>query len=386
MIFIITVVILLFLIFHYLVKPELINSQKNQKPGNKSTKRFIPIQIDVYQTSNKKASSNNPPIEVLPPPELLHFNLLTEIPESEQAVVDKIVEITQSMPRPHPMLKALTQEIENSDKLYGLVKSDPEIAAKILQSVNSASFYLTQKITRLNQALLYMGTNMVKNIALQCIITTPPRPMDKELSIVFKKIWSYGFLASSLTFLFAKNLNIANADELATQTLLSYIGNIAIVSYKPELAYCFLQNRSLFERVQMEQSELGVNSAMVGGALAASWNLPQELVAGIQNHLIPLGVPPEQCELPQEYLRDIVLCYMCCRAAEIIFKEDLQDIADVHLLNQEQMDLFYLPEYIHVTGLQQFLSLQQKPTFRNEMNKLIQRVNNPEEEKNDTLI
>lgn len=375
MIFIIGLLILLFLIIYYVLKPEIISTPKTKGQESLPAKIPLPIRTEVY--------SSTPPIpnEATPvnlPTELSNFTLITDLAESEQPIIDKIVEITQSIPRPHSMLKALTHEIENSDKLYELVKSDPEIAAKILQTVNSSGFYLTQKITRLNHAILYLGTNMVKNIALQSIITTRPQSTNKELTLVLKRIWANGFLASSLAFLFAKNLNFKNADELATQTLLAYIGNLAIISYKPELAHCYIENKSLFERVQIEQAELGVNSALVGGALAAAWQLPQELILGIQDNLMPLGVPPEQSELPVEYLRSIVLCYLCCRAAEIIFKDSLSDIADVHLLNQEQMELFYLPEYINITSLQRFLSLQQKPSFRNEANKLIEKIKDPE--------
>jgi HD-like signal output (HDOD) protein len=375
MIFIIGLLILLFLVIYYLLKPEIISTPKTKKKESLPSKIMPPIRTEIYTSS---PSITNEASQIATPAELTNFALITDLAESDQPLIDKIVEITQSMPRPHSMLRSLTHEIENSDKLYDLVKSDPEIAAKILQAVNSSGFYLTQKITRLNHAILYLGTNMVKSIALQCIITTRPHSTDKDLALVLKKIWAHGFLASSLAFLFAKNLNLNNADELATQTLLAYIGNLAIISYKPELAHCFIENKSLFERVQIEQAELGVNSAVIGGALAASWQLPQELILGIHDNLMPLGIPPAQSELPVEHLRAIVLCYICCRAAEIIFKDNLLDIADVHLLNQEQMELFYLPEYINMTGLQQFLSLQQKPTFRNEANKLIEKIKNPE--------
>jgi len=63
------------------------------------------------------------------PQALINFRLISK-EECEQKTIDEIIVITQSIPRPHSMLKALTREIDNSEKLYELVKSDPEIAAK----------------------------------------------------------------------------------------------------------------------------------------------------------------------------------------------------------------------------------------------------------------
>lgn len=370
MIYILTLLLLSIGVLYLLLKPQ-------------TTKTYKPQKSATITTPPPKIISPTPP--PLPPPaqvikeneaapeDLAEFRLIIK-EECEEATLEEIVAITQSMPRPHSMLKSLTKEIDNPEKLFALVKSDPEIAAKVLQTVNSAGFYLTQKITRINHALFYLGTNMVKNIALQCVINTKSPKGDKVLAEALKRVWANSFLASTLAFSFGKNLGLTNTAEVATQALLSYIGNLAILSYKPELATTYLQTPTLFERIQLEQQELGVNSALVGSELARHWELPEELITGIKNSFIPLNLPAIECNLPVDNLRSLVFCYFCCRMAELIITNKIDDIATINWQDPEHREFFYLIGYLYKTNLQDILSLQHRPDFRNEINKLLQKI------------
>lgn len=218
---------------------------------------------------------------------------------------------------------------------------------------------------------------MVKNIALQCVMKTNAQSRDKRVNQALKTIWAQGFLASSLAVPFAKNLGLSHAAELGTQTLLAYIGNLAIISYKPALAYYYTENYSLFERTKMEQQELGVHAAMIGSELAEAWQLPQEIIEGIRHNLLPLGVPPAECLLQGTALRDCVITYVCCRAAEMIINQQLKDVAELNWMDERLLELFYLPAYINQTDLKACLDLHKKQAFRSEVNKLIQKFQWP---------
>ncbi len=175
MIFIVALLIIIISLFYYLLKPH------NNKKFTSKTPKSPAISLQRVQATNTYPSHSTSldSKNIIVPQALLDFHLISK-EECKQKIVEEILAITQSLPRPHPMLRALTKEIEDSEKLYHLVKSDPEIAAKILQTVNSAGFYLTQNITRLNHAILYLGTNMVKNIALQCVINTQEQPSESK--------------------------------------------------------------------------------------------------------------------------------------------------------------------------------------------------------------
>ncbi|KTD50516.1 HDOD domain protein [Legionella rubrilucens] len=374
MIFIAILLMILVLLFYLGVKPH----KRDRKSPLYRSPSPLPQEATLIIPSPELPG---PPVitpspAVTPPVELAAFHLITRT-ECQAEVVDNILKMTQAMPRPHPLLKALTSNLDNPEKLYQVVKSDAEIAAKILRTVNSSGFYLTKKITHLNYAILYLGSNMVKNIALQCVMKANVQSPDKRLNQALKIIWAQGFLASSLVLPLAKQLGLSHAAELGTRALLAYIGNLAIITYKPQLAYYLIENYSLFDRTKIEQQELGLNAAIVGSELAQAWQLPQEIVEGIRHHLLPLGVPPAHCPLEGDALRDCVITYVCCRAAEIIINQGLTDVADLNWADERFLELFYLPAYLHRADLKTCLDLTKKQVFRSEVNKMIQKIERP---------
>jgi HD-like signal output (HDOD) protein len=348
-------------------------------PRNSTQKKPIKPVADAKSEALKEAipqtNLNVPtdqPLEQQIYPELSKFRLLT-LKESDKQTLDQIVKITKSIPRPHPILNVLLTGGDNTDELYEMVQSDPVIAAKVLQAVNSGGFYLTQKITRLNQAILFLGSNRIKSIAFQCAITTNIPSRNKKLKEALGKIWSCGFLASSLAFTLSKSLGFGNSSELATQALLSYIGNLAMITYQPKLSHSFSEGALLFERVYQEQEDLMTHSAIVGGQLALEWQLPQEIATAISNSNTPLGVIPYQCVISRDSLPNTVLTYACCRIAEIILIKGVDNLDQINFFAPLSIELFYTPDYLNISGLQQFIPLFSSPSIRKEINKLIKR-------------
>ncbi|MDX1837039.1 HDOD domain-containing protein [Legionella taurinensis] len=374
MIFIAILLMILVVIFYVGVKPQ----KRDRKSPLYRSSSLLPQEARLIIPSPELPVPTviAPSPALTPPAELAAFHLITRS-ECHPEVVDNIIKMTQSMPRPHPLLKALTSNLDNPEKLYQVVKSDAEIAAKILRTVNSGGFYLTKKITHLNYAILYLGSNMVKNIALQCVMKANVQSSDKRLNQALKTIWAQGFLASSLALPLAKQLGLSHAAELGTRALLAYIGNLAIITYKPQLAYYLIENYSLFERTKIEQQELGLNASIVGSELAQAWQLPQEIVDGIRHHLLPLGVPPPHHPIGGDALRDCLVTYVCCRAAEMIINQGLNDVGELNLRDERFLELFYLSDYLNQADLQACLDLPQKQVFRSEVNKLIQKIERP---------
>ena len=370
MAFILGALIIIIFIVYYLEKYQSSNRHKATAPAKIIAPKIPTIAVENIYGVKKEVFVESVDTEQTAEQSLdVHFINSDEYsPEKKE----KILNIVQAMPTPHPLIRTLTKEIESSEQLYQLVKKDPQIADKILHAVNSSGFYLSHPITHLKHAILYLGTNMVKNISLQTIILPQSKVSEPHSTKAMNRIWSNAFLASSLTFLFAKNLALKNAHQLAIRSLFAYIGNIAIISYQPQLAYCFTKSLSLADRIEIEQSELGVNSAAVGSALAALWQLPQPLISGIKNHLLPLSPPPHG--LSKEALYDSILCYCCCYIAEESLNKSIHDISDINLLDSGQKELTYLAEYINTCGLKGFLFLQRKPAFRNEAKKLIEKI------------
>ena len=70
---------------------------------------------------------------------------------------------------PHILLKLLeacNQDTGSLDKISEIVHKDPSLSAKILRLVNSAYFGLPQRVEDVRQAVVLIGMNGVKNVAV----------------------------------------------------------------------------------------------------------------------------------------------------------------------------------------------------------------------------
>ena len=78
-------------------------------------------------------------------------------------IVEKMPAFPQSV---HRVLE-LTSDIDSDPKiLVEVIQHDPILVTKILRLVNSPYFGLAQKMTSINHAVVYIGINTVKNLAL----------------------------------------------------------------------------------------------------------------------------------------------------------------------------------------------------------------------------
>src|ERR1700757_3609351 len=77
------------------------------------------------------------------------------------------VERMPAFPKSVQRILELTRDINCEPKdLVAVIQTDPVIAIKVLKVVNSSYYSLPSKITSINQSVVYLGLNTVKNLAL----------------------------------------------------------------------------------------------------------------------------------------------------------------------------------------------------------------------------
>ncbi len=79
----------------------------------------------------------------------------------------EIVEKMPVFPRSVHRVIELTSDINSDPRdLVEVIEHDPILIMKVIKLVNSSYFGLAQKITYVNHAVVYIGINTVKNLAL----------------------------------------------------------------------------------------------------------------------------------------------------------------------------------------------------------------------------
>ena len=222
-----------------------------------------------------------------------------------------------------------------------------------------------------------MGVTSVRSIALQFILQQSVPFKDEAQSAAYKRIWLSSYIASSLVFLIAKHLNKENAAELSTLCLLTSLGDMTMLSYQPSIANTYMGKTSLLERVESVQSSLGLNSAVIGKALAEQWQLPKSIVSGLANSLSPLINNKLNRVMPHEEAQNTLLCYLACRLGDLIAFEGVSDIFKVEnegLAALSSSDFAYIQTNIEQLELEQISQLFRDPSFTSKAKRLIAQV------------
>ena len=310
------------------------------------------------------------------PDDFLEFELfLSENLTTEQQ--NTAQDITESFRKPHPLLLPLIQGGFEPNELFDLIKTDAEMTAKILNAVNSPLFSLRQPITNIHHAIIFLGIAQVKNIATQLAVQKDLHLTDKAQNAAYKKLWTASYLASTFGLILATEMNEDNSAELSTHCLLSYLGDLAILSYRPSMADVYLEDYALFERTKVFQNVIGVNSAVLGKRLAQQWQLPQSIEKGIEHSLLPLTGSTVGKAISNEELRQAFLCYLACRFAELVVFGGLRNMSESKELSFEAMgkvEFYYAQDMIKAAGLDKINTLITDINFRKKINKVIEQT------------
>ena len=197
------------------------------------------------------------------------------------------------------ILQAMQRETPNIAEISEIISADVPLSAKVLSVVNSPFYGLSNKITSVHQANVYLGLNAVKNLALSFSLLRGFASKKKGSFdyVQFSKDSLIGAIAARLLTEKAKRQHGDNAFFLG---LLQNIGILIMaesmsVEYEKVTSEAGSSGRPLHE---IEKNLLGINHMEVGEFVTHSWGLPANFNVPIGFHHCPerQAGPPEDLE------------------------------------------------------------------------------------------
>jgi HD-like signal output (HDOD) protein len=192
-----------------------------------------------------------------------------KIPPQPQILVD--LQIEQVMPDP------------DLNSIAALISRDVGLAGTILKVVNSPFYGLSNKITSINQAVSLIGLDSVINIINGVSIKSE---MSDETIMHMNRFWDTANDIAMIAINVAKQVGFPKPD-------LAYLLGLFHNSGVPLLMNRFDNYLEVLEQsyaegneriVDIENSLLNTNHAVVGYYIAKSWNLPKILCNAIAEH------------------------------------------------------------------------------------------------------
>ncbi len=215
----------------------------------------------------------------------------------EAIVQSAVQEISHIATLPEVTMKII-QLVEDPDStandLNKIISNDPALGARILKVVNSAFYGLPGQIGSINRAIVLLGLNAVKNIAIAASLAKLFRGGKIANNFDARELWSHAIACATGTKLLAQHAGLGLPDEAFLAGLIHNIGIMVEIQARRSK---FVQVMEKLEKEpqttlrQAEQEILGASHEQFGTALCKLWKFPQsfQYVTGFHHNPMELN-------------------------------------------------------------------------------------------------
>jgi len=218
----------------------------------------------------------------------------------EQAVAAAIREISHIATLPEITLKII-QLVEDptstAQDLHNVIAKDPALCTRILKVVNSAFYGLPGQIGSINRAIVLLGLNAVKNIAIASSLSKLFKGGQLTPGFSAKDLWTHSVAVAAGTKALAQQMKLGLSDEAFLAGLIHDVGMMVELQYDRNKLVEVLERTEATEGTDMLTVELEVFNAHhqdFGAALCDRWKFPRSFVHVCGFHHRPLDLPYDQ--------------------------------------------------------------------------------------------
>ena len=230
----------------------------------------------------------------------------------DQIVRAVIAEVSHIATLPEVTLKIirLVEDPESTAQdLNNVISNDPALGARVLKVVNSAFYGLPGQIASINRAIVLLGLNAVKNIAVAASLAKLFRGGQVCPAFNARDLWTHSVAVATATRLLANKAGLGLPDEAFLAGLIHDLGIMVEVQVR----------RSQFVKAidavadgsgalrEAELANIGANHEEFGAGLCQTWKFPMSFVYVTGYHHRPWELAPEHRPLTSlVHLADIL--------------------------------------------------------------------------------
>jgi HD-like signal output (HDOD) protein len=219
----------------------------------------------------------------------------------------------ECLPALSPVATALVEmasdESTSAKELVSLIEKDPALTVRLIRLANSAFFQAAIPVTTLQQAVVRVGFDRLRIMALS-VSLRDTFPMGKVGALDFRKFWKISLYRAMVAKAVARRLKGINPEEAFTAALILEIGLLIFYDL-------FLKAAPLADNLELEPLEnllawergyYGVDHRQLGEAALTHWRFPAHIVAcqrlwPTENRLQDAPLLPRLCHLVRSFSR-----------------------------------------------------------------------------------
>ncbi len=271
--------------------------------------------------------------------------------ETQAAIVDSAIKgISHIATLPEITLKIIElveDPTSTAQDLHNLIASDPALCSRILKVVNSAFYGLPRQIGSINRAIVLLGLNAVKNIAIAASLAKLFRGGDLCPTFSARDLWMHSIAVAACSKQICDKLKLGLPDEAFLAGLIHDIGiMVEMQAVREQLIQVFgeLSYDSDGAPEQnmrdLEQKIIGADHCQFGSTLCDTWKFPKSFSYVVGHHHDPFSLPESNRTLTVV----VHVADRLCAELDYGFHGDVQsteisqEVLDELMMTREQLD------------------------------------------------
>jgi len=186
------------------------------------------------------------------------------------------------------IIDAISKPSSSTYDIEKVIRTDTNLAARVLKIVNSAFYSYPSKIDSLSHAVNIIGTKQLSTLAVGINITSAFKNIPSEI-INMKMFWKHSVLCGICAKVIAGYKNIQNTERMFVAGLLHDIGRLVLYNYLPiESLFAATTARGKHSLLTVAERDLfNFDHSTIGGDLLNKWQISLSLEDCIRHHHDP---------------------------------------------------------------------------------------------------
>ncbi|MCK4872244.1 MAG: HDOD domain-containing protein [Phycisphaerales bacterium] len=220
--------------------------------------------------------------------------------EKERIVTSAIQEISHIATLPEITIKIIElveDPTSTAQDLHHIISNDPALCSRILKVVNSSFYGLPGQIGNINRAIVLLGLNAVKNIAIAASLAKLFRGGELTPTFCARDLWRHSIVTATAAKLIADQAGMGLADEAFLGGLMHDIGIMVEMQVSRQKLIEVIERVGIgtdgvprADMLQIEEEVFGATHQDFGLGLCERWKFPRTFrcVAGYHHRPLEL--------------------------------------------------------------------------------------------------
>jgi len=211
--------------------------------------------------------------------------------QQENAIKDFIDRMPSLSTTVTKVLEVCNTPNTSANDLNRVIALDPVLTGQVLKMINSAYYSLPNQISSLARAIIMLGLNTVKNLALSTAVIGTLGKQDSFKSLPMDSFWAHSICVGVTAKLLAgiKNVPVSEREEYFVAGMLHDLGKIPLnncfaETYVQALQLAELEQSSL---LRSESLIVGIDHGAAGLMIGKKWQLNDTIVEALCFHHSP---------------------------------------------------------------------------------------------------